>query len=108
MSNFFGFHTIKAVAALIGADWGCQTLPQALNKNHCWRHRLRHVAIVAGIQALSATTANTTWRRWLLFVAINAITHYGIDSAKMPKWLDQTLHVAVAVLTAPLLKARQP
>lgn len=104
--TFFGFHTIKAVTALVGADWGCQTLPQALYKNRCWRHRLRHVAIVAGIQGVSALTANTTWRRWLLFVAINAITHYGIDSVKMPKWLDQGLHLVVAIFTAPLLQKR--
>lgn len=103
MTRFFGFHTIKALTALIGADWGCQTLPQAIHKNHCWRHRTRHVAIVAGIQGLSAVTANTTWPRWLLFVTINAATHYIIDSHPLPKWLDQALHATIAILTAPLL-----
>lgn len=103
MTHFFGFHTIKALAALLGADWGCQTLNQAIHKNHCWRHRARHVAIVAGVQGLSALTANVGWRPWLAFVLINAITHFIIDSYRLPKWLDQLLHATIAILTAPLL-----
>lgn len=104
MKTFLGFHTIKAITALIGADWGCQTLGQAVHKNHCWRHRARHVANGAAIQALSAGTANIGWRSWLAFVALNAGTHYAIDSYPLPKWLDQTLHLTIAVLTAPLLR----
>ena len=105
MKTFFGFHTIKSLAALLGADWGCQTLDQAIHKNHCWRRRLGHVAIVAGIQGLSAVTANTTWRNWATFVTINAVTHYAIDSYPLPKWLDQLLHATVAILTAPMLRS---
>jgi hypothetical protein len=92
LRHLLGFHTIKSVLALLGADWGCQTLPQAIHKNHCWRHRARHVAIVALIQGTCA-----------LYVAINATTHYLIDSYRIPKALDQTLHITVAVATAPLL-----
>ena len=103
--KIFGFHTIKAILALLGADWDCQTLAQAMHKNRCWRHRLRHVAIVAGVQGVSAATADTTWSRWALFVAINAITHFAIDSVRMPKWLDQILHLIVAIVTAPLLRS---
>ena len=32
MKTFLGFHTIKAITALIGADWGCQTLGQTVHK----------------------------------------------------------------------------
>jgi hypothetical protein len=102
----FGFHTIKAVLALLGADWGCQTARQARLKGQRWEERLAHVGIVAGVQALSAATADTSWAKRLLFVAINAATHFLIDSVPMPKALDQTLHVAVAVGTAPLLRSK--
>lgn len=104
MKRFLGFHTIKAVLALLGADWGCQTLSQAIYKNRCWRHRARHVAIVAGVQGLSAWTADVGWRRWAVFVGINAVTHFAIDSVRMPKAADQGLHIGVAVVTAPLLR----
>lgn len=107
MNTFMGFHTIKAILALLGADWGCQTCAQALHKNHCWRHRARHVAIVAVVQGLSALTAGVGgWRR-VLFVGINAASHFVIDGRQMPKAVDQGLHIAVAVMTAPLLKKRR-
>lgn len=104
MKHFFGFHTLKAVLALLGADWGCQTYQQALYKNRCWKHRARHVAAVASVQGLSAWTAQISWRRWLWFVGINAGTHFLIDSVRLPKALDQALHIGIAVATAPLLK----
>lgn len=103
-SIFFDFYTVKAVLALLGADWGCQTSAQAIHKGHCWRHRLRHVALVAGVQGLSALTADVSWNSRILFVSLNAGAHYLIDSFRMPKTLDQSLHVAVAVATAPLLR----
>lgn len=106
MNKLFGFHTLKAVLALLGADWGCQTYQQALYKNRCWKHRARHVALVASVQGLSAWTANVSWRRWVLFVGINAGTHFLIDSIRLPKVVDQALHVGVAVVTAPLLKQK--
>lgn len=100
----FGFHTIKSIFALLGADWGCQTGAQAMYKQCCWRHRVRHVGLVALVQLLCAWTAPTTWGRRLLFVGINAGTHYLVDSVKLHKAVDQTLHLAVVVVTAPLLK----
>jgi len=103
---FFGFHTIKAVAAELGADWGCQTARQAQRKGAHWQVRLAHVGIVAGVQGLSAATAETSWGRRLLFVAINAATHFVIDSVPLPKTIDQLLHLAVAVATAPLLRGK--
>lgn len=103
LRHLLGFHTIKAILALLGADWGCQTWPQAQHKNHCWRHRARHVAIVALIQAISARTANVSWNTCALFVAINAITHFLIDSYRLPKAIDQLLHITIAGATAPLL-----
>lgn len=106
MTALFGFHTVKAIAALLGADWGCQTIAQAQYKNYCWRHRARHVALVAMVQGLSAKTANVSWHQWAIFVAINAVTHYLIDSVRLPKVTDQALHIAVATVTAPLLKGK--
>jgi hypothetical protein len=93
--------------ALLGADWGCQTAGQAQRKPQCWRHRLRHVGIVAAVQGLSALTADVSWHSRLVFIAINAVTHYAIDSVRMPKVADQGLHLAVVVVTAPLLKRRK-
>ena len=103
MSKWFGFHTIKAVLALLGADWGCQTARQAQRKGSSWRHRAQHVGIVASVQGLSALTSDAHWYRQLAFVTINAATHFAIDSVRMPKAVDQLLHIAVAVVTAPLL-----
>lgn len=107
MPTFFGFHTIKTILALLGADWGCQTWHQAQTKNHCWRARAQHVAIVALVQGISARTANVSWNTWTLFVAINAATHFLIDSYRLNKAVDQTLHLAVAVATAPLLAPKR-
>lgn len=104
MRNLFGFHTVKAVLAMLGADWGCQTGRQAALKGRIWRYRLAHVGIVAGVQGLSAWTADVSWNSRALFVAINAITHYLIDCLTLPKAADQALHLAVVVMTAPLLK----
>lgn len=103
---FWGFHTIKAVAAELGADWGCQTVQHAQRKGTHWQARLAHVGIVASVQGLSAATAETSWGRRLLFVAINATTHFVIDSLPLPKAIDQALHLAVAVVTAPLLRGK--
>lgn len=104
MKGFFGFHTVKVVLALLGADWGFQTTAQAMKKGRCWRHRLRHVAMVAALQGLSAGTARVSWPAWLLFVVINGVSHFVIDSLRLAKPVDQGLHVAVAVMTAPLVK----
>lgn len=103
LTNFFGFHTIKSILALLGADWGCQTLHQAQTKNRDWHSRLQHVAIVAAVQGLSARTANVSWNQWTLFVAINALSHYLIDSYRINKAIDQSLHLTIAIITAPLL-----
>lgn len=108
MTTFFGFHTIKSICALIGADWGCQTLHQAQTKTTNWHTRLHHVATVAAIQGLSARTANVSWNTCMLYVAINALTHYLIDSYRIPKAVDQTLHLTIAIITAPLLAHQRP
>jgi len=105
--QIFGFHTIKAIASLLGADWGCQTASQAQRKHHCWRSRLAHVATVALIQGASAAQCRCGWRRVALFVAVNAVTHYLIDGLRIHKSLDQALHLAVVVGTAPLLKEKR-
>lgn len=104
IQQFFGFHTIKAIASLLGADWGCQTASQAQRKQRCWRSRLAHVATVALIQGASAAQCRCGWCKVALFVAVNAATHYVIDGLRIPKALDQALHLAVVVSTAPLLR----
>ncbi len=104
MKGFLGFHTVKVVLALVGADWGFQTTAQAMQKGRCWRHRLRHVLMVAALQGLSARTARVSWNMWALFVVINGVSHFVIDSLRLAKWVEQGLHVAVAVVTAPLVK----
>lgn len=102
-----GFHTVKAVLALIGADWGCQTGRQAALKNQRWQQRAAHVGIVAGVQGISALTADVSWNSRAAFVLLNAISHYIIDSWPLPKVVDQSLHIAVAVGTAPLLRSNK-
>jgi hypothetical protein len=98
------WHIIKAVAAHM-ADWGFQTTTQAIHKSHCPKQRAYHVGIVAGSHAMAAVTSErVTWRNRALYVAVNAVTHYAIDSVTMPKWLDQALHVSVAVLSAKFLR----
>lgn len=97
---------IKAVAAHI-ADWGYQTSTQARCKADDPACRLRHVGIVSLSHAAAAWTCEgISDERRLTYVAVNATTHYAIDSIKMPKWLDQTLHILVALLSSWLL--RQP
>ncbi|HMY41325.1 MAG TPA: DUF3307 domain-containing protein [Marinagarivorans sp.] len=95
---------IKASGAHLGADWSYQTTAQAIHKQTCWKHRARHVAIIAGSHAVAALTSDgvPTLRR-AEYVAINALTHYAIDSVQLPKWLDQALHLVIALATARLL-----
>ncbi len=45
--------------------------------------------------------------RRALYILINAITHYAIDSVTMPKWLDQALHLVIALASAKLLEVRR-
>jgi hypothetical protein len=98
------WHIVKAVSAHM-ADWGFQTTAQAIHKPHCAAHRARHVGIVACSHAMaSVTSEGVSWRNRALYVAVNAVTHYAIDSVAMPKWLDQALHVSVAVFSARFLR----
>lgn len=95
---------IKASGAHLGADWSYQTTAQAIYKQHCWRHRARHVAIMAGSHAVAALTSdNVPNAQRAKYVVINALTHYAIDSMQLPTWLDQLLHLVIALATARLL-----
>ena len=95
---------IKASGAHLGADWSYQTTAQAIHKQTCWKHRARHVAIIAGSHAVAALTSdNVPNAQRAKYVAINAITHYAIDSVTLPKWLYQLLHLVIALVTARLL-----
>lgn len=98
------WHIIKAVAAHL-ADWGFQTTSQAVHKAHCPRHRARHCLILAGSHAMAAATSDQrSLSKRAAYVAINAGTHFVIDSFRLPKWLDQVLHLVVAIGSAGLLK----
>lgn len=98
------WYLIKALAAHL-ADWGFQTTSQAVHKAHCSKHRARHCAIVALSHALAAATSDQkSVGRKVAYVGVNAVTHFAIDSYRLPKWLDQVLHVTVALLSARLLK----
>lgn len=100
------FHTIKAISAHM-ADWGFQTTAQAVHKPHCAAHRARHVGIVAASHTMaSVTSEGVSWRNRAAYVAVNAGTHYLIDSVRLPKWLDQTLHIAVAILSSKLIEVK--
>lgn len=94
---------VKAVGAHL-TDWSFQTTAQAIHKQHCWKHRTRHVAIIACSHAVAALTSdNVPTLKRAEYVAINALTHYAIDSMALPKWLDQLLHLVIALATARLL-----
>lgn len=94
---------IKACAAHI-ADWGYQTSTQARCKADDPAGRLGHVGIVSLSHAAAWTCEGASDERRLTYVAVNAVTHYAIDSVRMPKWLDQALHILVALLSSWLLR----
>ena len=99
---------IKAAGAHLGADWCYQTAAQAAHKQTDARYRAQHVAIMAGSHTVAALTSDgVPNRNRALYILINAVTHYAIDSMTMPKWLDQALHLVIALASAKLLEARR-
>lgn len=98
---------IKAVFAHL-TDWSFQTAAQAAYKQTDRRYRAQHVAIMAGSHTVAAWTCDgVPMARRALYILINAITHYAIDSVKLPKWLDQALHLVIALVSAKLLEVRR-
>lgn len=99
---------IKAAGAHLGADWCYQTTAQAAHKQTDRRYLAQHVAIMAGSHTVAAWTCDgVPMARRALYILINAVTHYIIDSVKLPKWLDQALHLAIALASAKLLEVRR-
>lgn len=89
---------IKVLAAHAFADYGIQTCRMAQHKNACARTRAQHIACVAGALSVAMATDNKlTLRQKMAIVIINAGAHWVIDSFRMAKWIDQALHVGVAV-----------
>jgi len=89
---------IKVLAAHAFADYGIQTCHMATRKNICAYTRARHIVCVAGALAAAMATDNKpTLRQKTAVVAINTGAHWVIDSYRLAKWLDQALHVGVAV-----------
>ena len=98
---------IKAVFAHL-TDWSFQTNRQAMYKQTDSRLLTQHVAIMAGSHTVAALTSDGVPNsRRALYILINAITHYAIDSVTMPKWLDQALHLVIALASAKLLEVRR-
>ena len=98
---------IKAVFAHL-TDWSFQTNRQAMYKQTDRRYLAQHVAIMAGSHTVAALTSDGVPNsRRALYILINAITHYVIDSVTMPKWLDQALHLVIALASAKLLEVRR-
>ena len=98
---------VKAVFAHL-TDWSFQTNRQAMYKQTDRRLLTQHVAIMAGSHTVAALTSDGVPNsRRALYILINAITHYAIDSVTMPKWLDQALHLVIALASAKLLEVRR-
>ena len=98
---------IKAVFAHL-TDWSFQTSWQAMYKQTDRRLLTQHVAVMAGSHTVAAWTCDgVPLARRALYILINAITHYVIDSVTMPKWLDQVLHLVIALASAKLLEVRR-
>lgn len=92
---------IKSIAAHIAGDYGFQTARQAKLKHQSPSVKLEHCTIVAcshGIAALSGEGEHK-----LLYVLLNFVSHFIIDSFNLPKWIDQTLHISIAGLTGLML-----
>ncbi len=90
--------SVKVCAAHLFGDYGLQTSAQAMHKNHCTAHRRRHVAgVAAALAAALATDGQLGLGGKLVVVAINAVSHYGIDGVRMPKAIDQALHLGIAL-----------
>lgn len=100
------FSIIKSVACWVGADYGMQTGHQAKWKNICWHSRSRHVAIVAAVHAVGAITSKAGIVRSIVYAAINAGSHFVIDSFVLPKWIDAILHLTIAVISSMLLEGK--
>ena len=87
---------IKPVAGHVGCDYGAQSLKMATNKNGCILWRLAHIAIIAFGHAAVAVTSEVGWRNRLEYIAFNTATHYAADCVKLPKCIDQAIHIGCA------------
>ena len=96
---------IKLGAAHIFGDWGCQTGAQAMRKHSDPAYRAQHVAAYTATITAALATHNIPWWRIAAFAAITAPLHYITDSIRLPKWLDQLIHLAQLVLCYRLLLA---
>lgn len=91
---------IKAVAVHLGADYGTQSEEMASRKNDCLSWRLAHIAMVGAAHTASAATCNASGVQRIEYVAFQTLSHFVIDSVKIPKWLDQIAHLTIAIYGA--------
>lgn len=88
---------IKPVAGHLGADYGMQSASMAMRKDGCIAWRLAHVAIIAIAHVAVAATSEASAKDKAEYVAFNVVTHYAADCLRLPKWVDQVIHVSAAV-----------
>ena len=89
---------IKLCAGHVFGDYGLQTGHMAQHKRTDASTRLQHCAVVAMAMsaALATDNAMSTGNKAAV-VALNTVAHFGIDGLRMPKLIDQALHLAIAV-----------
>jgi len=89
---------IKLCAGHVFGDYGLQTGHMAQHKRTDTSARLQHCAGVAVAMSAALATDNAMSNgNKAAVVALNTVAHYGIDSLKIPKVIDQALHLAIAV-----------
>lgn len=98
---------IKLSAAHIFGDWGCQTGAQALHKNHSAYYRAQHVAAYTATITAALATHQVPALRIVAFALVTFPLHYLVDSVRLPKWLDQTIHLAQLALCYRILLAER-
>lgn len=91
---------IKLLAAHTFGDYGLQTGHMAQHKRTDAATRLQHCAgVAAAMSAALATDSHMSNGSKAAVVAVNTVTHFGIDGLRMPKAIDQALHLAIAVVS---------
>lgn len=91
---------VKASAAHLFGDYGAQTSHMAMCKGTNARVRTQHAGcIAASFAAAMATDQTLSTRQKATVIAINAGSHWLIDSCQLSKVIDQALHIAIALLS---------
>lgn len=96
---------IKVAAAHLFGDYGAQSSNMAIHKNTNALVRTQHCGFIAASFATAmATDCTLSNRQKASIVAINTGSHWLIDSCKMSKWIDQPLHLLIALVSVVLVQ----